>query len=329
MGIVDGKLLQRAVSIGRLSRCLQYAAAVASVTAATVVTAGCSGQASEAPGSTVTLTRSSAAPQPSAVASSPTSTSPTEAALPAPTLSTRNTGPLVVEDIKSQFWEDYSFVTAARAAVTAQDLAAINSGAYQLSPPYGAVIANREWILITVAGNSSAPITINEMTVRKTCRQPLSGGTLFYSPIQGGGPFPTAPISYDLDTPNTVGQYAPAPPSTIPAGGNFFAKKVITLRYQEPQTLAVFVSSSRYCQFSFDLNMATINGPARQVIDDNGRSFAITAVSESSTGARVQFSSYSVVYAGGFANRENGGKFVQVDPSTYDGAGNPASFPVR
>jgi hypothetical protein len=249
-------------------------------------------------------------------------------------LSTRTVSPLVIEDVKIQFYQDYSFVTPQKTPLSPQELTALTGELSPTSIPPDVVIANQEWIVLTVAGNSPAPVTINDMTIIKNCQKPPAGGTLFYSPVSGAGGFVVAPVLFNLSQPDTVGQYLPTEGSTIPAGGNFFAKEVITLKYHEPQTLAVFViAPKQYCKFYFKLNVATVKGPAIQKITDHGQPFTITADGEPSFASPdrirpgVAFSSYAVVYAGGIADLQHNGEFLQVNPQTYKGTGNPASFP--
>lgn len=242
--------------------------------------------------------QSSAAPQPGQVASA------------------KKAAPLLIEDVRPQFWQDYSFATAARSPLSQPQLATLNANSDPLKVPGlpGAVIANREWITLTVAGNSSAPVTINGMDIIKHCQKPLDG-TLYYSPTSGAGPFPFPSIGFNLDQPVSIGQYIPSfVPGKKPlsAGGNFFAKEVVTLKYHEPQTLGIFVNTNdQYCQFTFQLNIATASGPVTDVLTNNGKPFTITADGES-TGP-VRFSGFSVVYA----HQRGGGKFVPVNPATY------------
>jgi len=198
------------------------------------------------------------------------------------------------------------------------------------SPPSGMTIANQELISLTVAGNSADPVTINNMIIYKTCRKPPPGGTIFYSPTTGAGPFMTAPIYFNLDEAASIGQYYPNAGSSIPAGGNFFDKEVITLRYHEPQTFSIWLTSSRYCTFTFDLNVATVNGHAVQHVTDNGHPFTITSDGEKgfADSAHLSFASYAIVYAGGSADQQHNGRFIRVNPATYHGSGDPMSFPV-
>jgi hypothetical protein len=100
--------------------------------------------------------------------------------------------PLIVEGVKVEFWQDYSFVSSSNSPLTVRALAEINANSSygQAPPPIPVILANAEWIQVTVAGGLASPVTINEMQVVKTCRKPSPGGTLFYSPTNGAGPFP-------------------------------------------------------------------------------------------------------------------------------------------
>lgn len=299
-------------------------------TFATVAVVGaCSSQTARAPETSSSV--NSSVP----VSTAQTRESSTAAARPhsnSPSLSSRNTAPLTIEDVKTQFWQDYSFFTEANVPLSQQAVSAMDTQGEPTSPPSGMTIANQEWIALTVAGNSTLPVTINDITVLKSCRKPPPGGTLFFSPTSGAGPFSVAPIYFDLDKPVSVGQYLPNPGSTIPPGGNFFTKEVITLHYQEAQTFAIFITSNRYCTFSFQLNVATTNGPTVQSITDNGRPFTITSDGESSFANQnpnhIPFSSYAIVYAGGTADYQHNGKFIRVNPASYHGSGDPMSFQV-
>jgi len=248
--------------------------------------------------------------------------------------------PVAVEEVNVQTWQDYSFIIPRKLVLTAAQLSAMNKRVTSSLSAYsswfashGGVIVNRGIIGITVHGNGSGPVTITDMQVVKHCGRPLTGGTLFYSPSTGAGPFTTDQIGFDLGQQLSIGQYIPAPgPHALNPGGNFFAKKVITLRPGEPQTLSAYVTAhDEYCSFTFQLHVATPDGhPVTQTITDNGKPFQITTDGE--TGPigslnHVPFSSYSVVYAGGAADLQNQQAFVRVNPTTYRGAGNPGSFP--
>lgn len=250
--------------------------------------------------------------------------------------------PVAIEEVgQIQTWEDYSFVVPGKVVLTSAQLSAMNRGVASSPSAYaswflsrGGVIANKGIIGITVRGNASGPVTITDMQVVKHCGRPLANGTLFYSPSEGAGPFNTDQIGFDLGQEVTIGQYIPAPgPHPLSPGGNFFAKKVITLKPGEPQTLSAYVTAeNEYCSFTFQLHVATPTGHAvTETITDNGKPFQISTDGDEGimeSGGSVPFSSYRAVYAGGGADTQNQGAFVRVNPATYKGAGDPGSFPL-
>ena len=279
-------------------------------------------------------------PAASQISTSPTQFSPTASPKGSEKSRTLQSRPaLVIEDVSAGIVDDYSFMSPHKIVFTKEQLAAFNKAKDDyVSPPAGYIIENEDLISITVAGNLPAPVTIDDIEVISQCQNPLVGGTLFYSPVNGEGAYEAPTIYFNLDQPLAVGQYVPgAAGGTL--GGNYFAKEVATLSMDEPQTFKIYVTTMRqYCTFTFRVSVATINGVIHQTISDNGQPFAITTDGEqlSSPDPRVvyaanpdkiRFSSYSVVYAGGAANRQHNYDFILVNPDTYHGAGDPVNFP--
>ncbi len=243
--------------------------------------------------------------------------------------------PVIVESVTTGFFQDYSFVTQQKTPLSEAQVQALNAQqvSRDVAPAPPAAIANVEMITLTVAGNSPAFVTINNMAVVRQCRAPLTGGTLFYSPSEGAGPILVPNITFDLDGPVSIGQYGTYLGSKLPPGGNFFAKEAIVLKYHEPQTLTIFASTDRhYCTFTFNLSIATINGQLSQAVSYHGQPFAITADGEGGVtpgqGSGVPFHSFDIVYAGGGADPQNDYKFIRVNPAAYHGTGDPARFQV-
>src|SRR5689334_211097 len=146
------------------------------------------------------------------------------------------------------------------------------------------------YIPFTIVSNYPAPVTIRELDIVKNCQEPLAGGT-FLDNTSGAGPFPVPAIEFDLDQSVSIGQYGPPPGPNYPSpGGNFFAKKAISLLpHERPRTLNIFVATShRYCKFTFRMHVITDKGEVIQNISDNGQPFQLTAT--------LQASHYSVVY---------------------------------
>lgn len=253
---------------------------------------------------------------------------------PDPSPSPTDTGPPVIVESAGpmQNWQDYSFVFQHEFPLSTSQLAAMNKAVAPSPSAYsewfdknGAAVANQGLISVTIAGNSDAPVTVSDMEVVKQCQAPLSGGTLFFSPTGGAGPFPVPQVYFDLDSAMTVGQYrgVPGPPGRPTDGGNFFAKKAINLSFHEPATLSIYVTTyHQFCQFTFQMHIATIHGPVTEDITNNGGPFQITADGENGLGSndQVPFDSYASVFAIRNGKTFGHSKFVPVDPHTYHGA---------
>lgn len=250
--------------------------------------------------------------------------------------------PVLIEDLQVEFYQDYSFVSPVELILNRSKLAKLAASWSTWPQSPGMVMANQQWIILTLAGNESAPVTINNMTILKICQAPLKGGTLFYDPTHGSGPYPTAPIYFNLDEPVSTGQFIinNTTGTPLPPGGNFFQRQVVTLKYHEPQTFAIYLTSSHhFCQFTFQLSIATAEGPATETITDNGRPFALTADGETKEAlldgrwiqynpvSKIPFSNYAAVYAGGVPDQQNSFRFIRVNPATYHGGANPPVFP--
>ena len=93
--------------------------------------------------------------------------------------------PVIIEDIQPSPLDYASFVAPKKLILSKSQLAALESthaNAGFGAIPSGDAIVNQEWITLTVAGNSSAPITINNIGIVKHCQAPLAwGATLFYA----------------------------------------------------------------------------------------------------------------------------------------------------
>ena len=247
--------------------------------------------------------------------------------------------PVIVESVGPLLpFEDYSYVVPRKLELAPAQLAAMNRRVGVSVSDYagwfsqhGGILAHQGTISITVRGNANGRVTISDMELVKHCRGPLlHGATLFYSPTQGGGAFNTDQIGYNLDSQVSAGQFVPGEGTRASAGGNYFSRKVVVLSPGEPQTFSIFVTTTQhYCQFYFQLHTATPDGhPVTEDIKDGGQLFQLTSDGETPGSSRnVRFGSYGALYAGGAANGPHDGAFVHVNPATYRGFGNPASFP--
>ena len=136
----------------------------------------------------------------------------------------------------------------------------------------------------------------------------------------------TSPVYFNLDAPILIGQYMSAQTGRI--SNNFFAKQVVTLKYHEPWTFAIYaITNHHYCQFSFRLSIATTHGPVIETVDNHGSPFLLTSDGETmESGSSVPFSSYAAVYALSPADSQGIFHYVRVNPDTYHGSRNPSAF---
>jgi len=250
-----------------------------------------------------------------------------------PTSSPGVAPPAVVEDVSASPWDYASFVSPKRTVLSQPQLATLDqqhsNAGFGPTPP-GDVLTNEIWIRLTVSGNSSAPVTINNITIERHCQSPLGkGATLFYAPSAGGS-MSTSPVYFNLDQPNLLGRSFSG--RTGHVGGSFFARRVVTLRYHEPWTFAIFAVIDRYyCQFFFRMSVATTHGLVTETISDHGKPFRLTSDGERTSNGYssplgVLFSTYSTVYALSPADSQGVYHYIRVNPMTYRGQLNPAPF---
>jgi hypothetical protein len=178
---------------------------------------------------------------------------------------------------------------------------------------------------VTVVGNSTGTVTITGLQIVKQCTSPLKG-TYFYNPAAGENT--TISLGFNLDS---QPDYAQDTHAGRDYSGNFFLEHVVNLAPGEPQTFVIFVSTvKQYCQFSFQLTVATPKGAVIEVIPRDGKKFALTGMAGpglEKSGGVINLSAYSRAYVGGVADFQNGNQWIEVNPATFNGMGNPASFP--
>ena len=171
---------------------------------------------------------------------------------------------------------------------------------------------------VTVVGNEKATVTITGIQVVKDCQAPLSG-TLFLSPSQGVNL--TVSVGFNLDSPIDYAQNS----SLSGISGNYFEGRDVTLSPGEMETFDIHVETAKhYCTFTFQMTVATANGPVTEDISYNGKPFELTA-GTAVTNPQTPYSGYSALYFGGVeaigtpALHDPSGDFVQVNPKTFHG----------
>jgi len=240
--------------------------------------------------------------------------------------------PVKIEQV-SQIYTgpNYSFVVPGKLQLTSAQLSDLNQRERTSSTYLGtfetahhSVALTSGYISATLMGNEPRTITITSLEVIKSCQPPLAG-TFFFTPSAGESN--TISLGFDLDSQDLYAQ------NTIAGrtySGNFFQDHVITLTQGETHTLAIYVTSYHYyCKFSFRMTVATPKGVLTESIMNGRRPFQLTAFAGSSdvdTGA-MNLSAYRAVYVGGLADTQNDANWIEVNPATYNGLGNPASFP--
>jgi hypothetical protein len=217
--------------------------------------------------------------------------------------------PVRIEAISPlQFGAYASYVLPRKLILTSSELASMNietgisaAGYVRWFQSRNAVQADEGIISITIVSNSASTVTIKQLSVIKHCQSPLQG-TLFYD-LLGAGPQTTPEIAFDLDQQVSIGQFAPASgPDQPKPGGNFFEREVITVSPQEPpQTLILHVyTNHRFCQFTFQMQVATPQGIATEPITNNGMPFQLTSLGSDSL--------FKAVY------QSDNGKFALIKP---------------
>jgi hypothetical protein len=146
-------------------------------------------------------------------------------------------------------------------------------------------------------------VTITGMQIVKQCQAPLTG-TFFESPSSGID-F-TIRLGFDLDS--SIGYAQEVGINSV--SGDFFKDHVVTLGPGETRTFNIIAQTVlHYCQFTFQMSVATPGGVVVEKIDDNGKPFELTGV--------VTSSAYQALYLGGVTSPTKSGKFVHVNPKTY------------
>ncbi len=170
-------------------------------------------------------------------------------------------------------------------------------------------------ITLTVSGRSEKQLRITNIDLPKEdCAPPLTG-TLFLNGGTNGGEGATRTLFFNLDD--------RLPEPTDENGEPYFARKSITLKKGESETIAAFVrANERSCGFTFRFTVVVPGrDPEKLEIDDDGKPFRLTAPANGL--GEHPYDRYRAMYVGGVAAPVGTG-IVPADPSTYDG--NPQSL---
>lgn len=158
---------------------------------------------------------------------------------------------------------------------------------------------------IVVHGNADRPVRIVGMMAVPRCGPPLTG-TLFESPSAGSED--TIKIGLDLDETDPRGKTLI---NDSEWGGDYFQQKTISLKRDEEIAFQVIAKTQKhYCEFSIALDVLSNGKLIGQSIDDHGKPFKVSA-------RNIDYASYQKMYIGGVANPDPDGKWLSVDPQTY------------
>lgn len=193
----------------------------------------------------------------------------------------------------------YSWIFPQKVQLSADELTGLNklagnSAGYQdWMLGKGGVNPNDASIQLTVRNKTDKPVVLTDVKVDKQCSSPLSG-TLFFAREQG--PVGDVRLALNLDDKFAVVK-------NHATGGSYFAgddAHTIQLAPGETSTLLIDAMTKQYyCQFHLNLVVDPEDGgsPVSELVDFNGKPFAVTAVPEEGQYKDVKYSYFQAVYA--------------------------------
>ncbi|GGW65523.1 hypothetical protein [Streptomyces xantholiticus] len=175
----------------------------------------------------------------------------------------------------------------------------------------GGVPAGFRTISLTVSGRSKKELRITNIQIlKRDCAPPLTG-TFFLNGGTNGGESKTRTLFFNLDD--------RIPEPTDENSEPYFARKSITLKYGETETIVAFVSANeRSCGFTFRFTVVVPgHKPVKREVSNDGKPFQLTAVAQNFE-EQHPYDHYRAMYVGGVAAPVGAG-IVPADPSTYNG----------
>jgi hypothetical protein len=216
----------------------------------------------------------------------------------------------------------FSYVFPRKVQLSATDLAGLN----QLSgndPSYdewmlsrGGVNPDDAPIQLALRNKTSNPISITNIELVKQCVAPLDG-TLFYAPPQGEQG--DIHLAFNLDDKFPIAK-------NHQTGASYFAgsnARTIQLLPNETSVLLLDATTKQYyCRFHLNLIVDPEDGgsPVSELVDNNGKPFAVTAVPKKDQFGDVRFAYYQAVYAFYQNITSRGLGYGPVNPVTYNGS---------
>ncbi len=162
---------------------------------------------------------------------------------------------------------------------------------------------------LVVQNNLGIPVRILDIDVIKSCTQPLRG-TLFYAPGQAA--VETIQLGFNLDSPDSDARKIDGENLTN-SDPHYFADYTVLIAPGAQQVFNLFAQTSNHaCVFRYQATVLEGVKKVYQTIGDGPEPFRVT-------GEYQAFSKYSVIYAGGLLSSYRDGRFVRVNPKTYEG----------
>ncbi|WP_405394684.1 hypothetical protein [Microbispora hainanensis] len=164
---------------------------------------------------------------------------------------------------------------------------------------HGAVDPVDSYIKLVLRGNRKHKVRIIAMRANTACEPPLKG-TIFFSPP--GGEDLLTPMFFNLDEQEPKARIETEDGSRE----DYFSHKSISLKRGEDIVIQAWAQTLKhYCKFTLQLEVLTDNGIVRQVIDNNGKPFEVSALitrKESDGSLVTGVTKYQKLYVAGIAS---------------------------
>lgn len=172
---------------------------------------------------------------------------------------------------------------------------------------------------LVVQNNLNIPVSIIDMRIIKSCTAPLKG-TFFYA--FGQAAVETIQLGFDLDSPDSDARKIDGENLTG-SSPYYFAGDTVLIAPSGQQVFNLMARTLNHaCTFRYQATVLEGAKKVYQVIGDGAEPFRVT-------GEYNTYSKYAVIYAGGVYSPKTDGRFVRVNPQTWNGTGrgsmNPSS----
>jgi hypothetical protein len=170
---------------------------------------------------------------------------------------------------------------------------------------------------LVVQNNLNIPVSIIDMRAIKSCTAPLRG-TFFYA--FGQAAVETIQLGFDLDGPDGDARKIDGENLTSSAP-YYFAGDTVLIAPGGQQVFNLMARTLNHaCTFRYQATVLEGAKKVYQVIGDGTEPFRVT-------GDYSTYSKYAVIYAGGVYSPESDGRFVRVNPQTFNGTGRGSMSP--